>query len=65
MRHVLEWVCIMDTKAILKLIEKAAVPYYTYPLIRYTVWIITACIALLFSYKLGVAVGKFVWNINH
>lgn len=55
----------MDTKAILKFIEKAVVLYYTYPLIRYTVWIITACIALLFSYKLGVAVGKFVWNINH
>lgn len=55
----------MDTKKILKFIEKAVALYNTYPLIRYTVWIIVVCIALLFAYKLGVGVGKFIWNIKH
>lgn len=55
----------MDIKKILKFIEKAVVLYNTYPLIRYTVWIIIVGIALLFSYKLGVGVGKFIWNIKH
>ena len=65
MEHVLERVYTMDTKAILKVIEKAVVIYNTYPLIRYTVWIIIVSAALLFSYKLGVGVGKFIWNIKH
>lgn len=55
----------MDTKAILKHIEKAVVLYNTNALIRYAVWIIIVSAALLFSYKLGVGVGKFIWNIKH
>ena len=61
----MEWVYTMDTKAILKLIEKAVVLYNMYPLIRYAVWIIIISPALLFSYKLGVGAGKFIWNIKH
>ena len=55
----------MEIKAVRRIIEKAVALYNTYPLIRYTVWIIIVCIALLFAYKLGVGVGKFIWNIKH
>lgn len=56
---------IMDRKRIRNFLKEIYMLYINNPICKYIVTILFVIMALLLSYRMGTALGKFIWNLKH